>query len=209
MRRMRLACATVMVLCACGGPRDARSEELTAREHEEEAARQDRAAAEHDARYDPESTTAAEGAASVSAFYGTDLYNPTEGQRALAERHREHADAHRAVAEDLRAYEAGACGHFPVSTRAACPLLLGLTSVDEVDGGVRLRFAEGADVAPIVEHIRCHIAFSAARGIEGIEHCALYVPGARVRADGTEVTLTTDRAEHVAELRRRVNRQAP
>lgn len=209
MRWTRLGCVVVIFLGGCGGPQDARSEELTAREHDEEAAREDRAADEHDARYDPESATMAQGAASVSTFYGTDVYNPSEGQPALAEGHRDHAVAHRAVAEELRVYEEGTCGHFPVSTRAACPLLLGLGSVDDVDGGVRLRFTEGTDVAPIVEHIRCHIAFSAARGTEGIEHCALYVPGASVRADGTDVALTTDRAEHVAELRRRANRQAP
>lgn len=208
MGRILLGCA-VMLFCGCGGPQDARSEDLTAREHDEEAARQDRAADEHDERYDSESTATASGAASVSTFYGADVYNPTEGQRALADAHRDHAGAHRAVAEDLRAYEEGACGHFPVSTRAACPLLLGLESIDDVDGGVRMRFSEGVDVAPIVEHIRCHIAFSAARGTEGMEHCALYVPGASVRADGTNVTLTTDQAEHAVELRRRTSRQAP
>jgi len=97
----------------------------------------------------------------------------------------------------------------PAGEPRVVPLLLGLRSVHEVDGGMELRFDEGVDFSSVVDHVRCHIAFAAARGTAGISHCALYVPGVQVEIDGQNVSLVTDEDDHVPDLRRRVRLQAP
>ncbi|MCA9608498.1 MAG: hypothetical protein KC619_22995, partial [Myxococcales bacterium] len=74
---------------------------------------------------------------------------------------------------------------------------------------VRLRFDEHVDFDSIVDHLRCHVAFAASRGTDDIDHCALYVPGARVVVNGRDVLLTTSHPDQVEELRRRVEVQAP
>jgi hypothetical protein len=196
-----LACA----VGSCGGPQP-----VTARDHEEAAAREEREALAHEESYDP-NARATDGPQGLGPLvvYGTDVYNPTEQELVEAAEHRAHAEAHRRIADDLRTFAEAECARFPESTRAACPLLLDLTSVDDIEGGVRMSFAADAAIAPVVDHIRCHIAFAASRGIEGMESCALYVPGTAVNVDENVVFLTTVRPEHVAELRRRVREQAP
>jgi hypothetical protein len=205
---VRATLVGALILVACGGPQDPAEEDLTAAEHEEQAAREEQEAEEHEDRYDPGARTTAGGAA-TETFYGLDVYNPTEVHLTEAEEHRAHAQAHREMAEALRAYEELECGRFPPGARAACPLLLGLESVEDIEGGVQMTFAEGANLEPVLDHIRCHIAFAAAQGTEGIEHCALYVHGAQVAVDGRVVILTTTEEDHVAELRERVRIQAP
>jgi hypothetical protein len=87
--------------------------------------------------------------------------------------------------------------------------LLGVEGMADVEGGVAIEFGADRDIAPVIEHLRCHIAFAAARGTEGIEHCALYVQGARVEARGQTVLLTTSDSARVDELRRRARVQEP
>ena len=194
---------------SCGGAQDPAAEDLTAAEHLAEAEREEARAAEAESRYDPDARerSGSEGIGPVTV--GGRAYNPTEHELAVAERHREHANAHRSRAEELLAFEARECELLPEESRAACPLLLDLERVEDVRGGVRMVFAEGPNLDPVVQHIRCHIAFAAARGDDGMETCALYVHGARVAVQDNVVSLTTDRGEHVAELRSRVRRQAP
>ena len=199
-----------LLALACGGPQDPATEDLTAEEHEAEAAREEAAASEHEDRYDPDARLTTGGQQpGTDLYYGTDHYNPTEVHLHAAVEHRDHADAHRARAEQLRSFAEAECAEFPPETRASCPLLLGLEEVEDIDGGIRMTFASEQDLAPVVDHIRCHIAFAAARGDDGMETCALYVHGARVAVQDNVVSLTTDRGEHVAELRSRVRRQAP
>jgi len=121
----------------------------------------------------------------------------------------EHAEAHRRRAEELRAFEAVECAQLSADQRASCPLLLHLQAVVDIEGGSRLTFADDQNIGPVLEMLRCHIAFAAAQGREGIDECALYVPGATLRSEENVVLLTTDQVEHVDELRRRVAVQAP
>lgn len=188
---------------------DESGEPMTAHEHEQEAARLEAEADADQARYDPEARATSTGEAPDPNLHGRDVYNPTASYLVEAEVTRQHAFAHRERAATLRAFEEAECGRFPPETRAACPLLLGLEAVEPIEGGVRLRFSESVDFASVVDHLRCHIAFAAARGTEDIEQCALYVPGARVVVTGRDVLLTTDRPDQVEELRRRVEVQAP
>lgn len=196
------------LLFGCGGAPDPRTEDLTAAQHEEEAAREERAAEQHDEAYDPEAR-ALVGAriANPDIASGPEVVNPTQGELEQAEDHRDHAGAHRARAAELRAFEARECRGVSEAAREACPLLLGLTEVEDVPNGVQLTFS--GDSADVVRQVRCHIAFAAAQGREGMDECALYVHGARVRARGNVVTLTTSEGDHVDELRQRARVQAP
>jgi len=205
----RAGLALALLALGCGGPQDPADEHLTAEEHEQQAAQEEAEAAEHEAAYDPDARHPTAGGAQNPEFHGLDVYNPTTGQLVEAEEHREHAQAHRAQAEALREFEDAECANFPPASRASCPLLLGLEEVVEIDGGMQLRFADGVDHSSVVDHVRCHIAFAAARGTAGISHCALYVPGVRVEIDGQDVSLVTDEDDQVPDLRRRVRLQAP
>lgn len=205
----RAGLALAIFSVGCGGPQDPADEHLTAEEHEREAAQEEAEADEHVAEYDPDARQPTAGGMANPDFHGLDVYNPTAGEIVEAEEHREHAAAHREQAQALRDFEEAECANFPPASRASCPLLLGLEEVVEIDGGMRLRFGEGVDHSSVVDHVRCHIAFAAARGLAGISHCALYVPGVRVEVDGPQVSLTTDEDDQVADLRRRVRLQAP
>ncbi|MEC7519700.1 MAG: hypothetical protein VYE22_07540 [Myxococcota bacterium] len=199
----------VALAFSCGGSQDPAAENLTAAEHYAEAEREETRAAEAEGRYDPDARerTSSEGLGPVSV--GGRSYNPTEHELHTADQHRRHAAAHRARAEELLAFEAQECELLPEQSRAACPLLLDLEAVEDVNGGVRMVFAEGPNLDPVAQHIRCHIAFAAARGDEGMQDCALYVHGARVERQGNVILLTTSQGQHVADLRARVRRQAP
>ncbi|RLB49067.1 MAG: hypothetical protein DRJ42_21810 [Deltaproteobacteria bacterium] len=186
-----------LVLGSCGGPQDPATEDLTAAEHEAEADREEAAAADR----------VRQSEAAPRKMHGVDTYDPAAGHLTDAEAHRAHAQAHRDQAAALRAFEEQECSQFPPSSREACPFLLGLESLEHIDGGARMTFAEGSDVEAVVDHIRCHLAFVAAQGSEGIDDCALYVPGTTVEQNGNVVVLTTPRDEHVDELRRRLNVQ--
>jgi hypothetical protein len=188
--------AMTALLAACSGPQDPATEDLTAEEHEAEAEREEAEAAENERL-----------AARSGSMYSLDAYDPSDSRLAIAAEHRDHAEAHRRQAEALRAFENEECGEFPDSARSACPFLLGLREIEDVDGGARVVFDVDAPIDAILDHIRCHLAFVAAQGSEGIDDCALYVPGATVQKQGNSIVLTTDQADHVAELRRRVRVQ--
>jgi len=136
-------------------------------------------------------------------FYGLTDYNPTEGHLAQAQQHQDLAAEHRAAAEELEAYEEHECARFPSQTRASCPLLGQVASVEDVDGGVRVVLSEGANAAAVADHMRCHLAYARTQGREGMDRCPLYVEGAAVDSEG-DITLTTNAGDAaVAELRRR------
>ncbi len=184
------------LLAACSGPQDPAAEDLTADEHEAEAEREE-AAAEEDENL----------ATRSGSMYSLDVYDPSDSRLALAAEHRDHAEAHRQQAEALRAFENAQCEEFPESARSACPFLLGLREIEHIDGGANIVFDDDAPIDAILDHIRCHLAFVGAQGAEGIDDCALYVPGATARKEGNVIVLTTTEADHVAELRRRVHVQ--
>lgn len=192
-----LAALIAALTFGCGGAQNPRDEDLTAEEHEAEAEREEAAAEQHEAQ------------TRGTVFYAQDVYDPSDAHRFEAEQHREHAEAHRRMAERLRAFEDAECSEFPPETRASCPLLLDLESIEDIEGGVRLTFAADQEIEPVIDHIRCHIAFAQAEGTGGIDSCALYVPGTTVTVNMNVVDLVTDEEEHVAELRRRVSVQAP
>jgi len=197
MTPIRFAALSTL-LFACGGPQDPASEDLTAEEHEAEADREEGLASEHQHV----------GEQGENVIYGPADYNPAESELSQAEEHRAHAQAHRDRAAALLAFEDAECSRFTESARSACPFLLGLESVEDVDGGASLTFGEAQNIDAITDHIRCHLAFVGAQGDEGIEDCALYVPGATLNREANVLVLRTDQGDQVAELRRRVRVQA-
>lgn len=189
-RHLLVAAGVSSVLLGCASTPGARPEDMSAQAHEEEAAKHAQVAQEHDAEYDPNATrtNVGGGVTSGSDFpaYEAD-YNPTEGHRVAAERHRKHAADHAAAAEALARSEEDACKSIAPASRASCPLLGPVVAVEDIPTGVRISLRKGTDVEAFVEHVRCHLAFANTRGREGMDHCPLYLPGIQVRRVGTLV----------------------
>jgi hypothetical protein len=192
MKNTLIGLATLIV--ACSGPQDPATEDLTAEEHESEA-EQEEVEATEDVALTPRTA------------YGADVYDPSEARLIMAAEHREHAEAHRLQADALRAFENDRCAEFSESARSACPFLLGLREIEDIDGGAKIIFDTDAPIDAIVDHLDCHLAFVAAQGSAAIDDCAIYGPGATVRREANRVILVTDQPDHVAELRRRVRVQ--
>ncbi|MEQ9077161.1 MAG: hypothetical protein RLP09_25090 [Sandaracinaceae bacterium] len=200
---------TAALAMACGSS-GTHPDDMSAEAHREAAAGEEREAAEHQSHYD-EDTGDGTGQHGVdpALYYGIDVYNPTREHRRKARQHRLLAEQHRSAAAALEAFEEQECARFPPETRAICPLLGQLASIEDVEGGVRLRFADGVRENAIAAHMRCHLAFGRTHGREGMDLCPLYVDGASVGSnDG--ITLTTSAGDDaVAELRRRSRAHAP
>jgi hypothetical protein len=136
-------------------------------------------------------------------IYGTDTYDPAARHRAQAGRHEQLAAEHEAAAEALESFENAECAQFPPATRASCPLIGSIASVRDVDGGVEITLAEDANAPAILAHIRCHLAYAATRGREGMESCPLYIRGVPVAAGDSErtIVLSVADASLLSELR--------
>jgi len=209
MKRVHLIAMTAAWLAACGS-QGTHPDDMSAEEHRDMAAGDEAEADEHESQYDPDSRQpiGANTAGQSDLFYGLADYNPTEGHLAEAQRHQDLAAEHRAAAAALEAFEEQECARFPSETRASCPLLGQVTSVENVDGGVRVVLSEGANAAAVADHMRCHLAYARTQGREGMDHCPLYVEGATVDAEGG-ITLTTAAGDSaVAELRQRARAHA-
>lgn len=131
-------------------------------------------------------------------YYSSKKYNPTATHLEHADKHQRHADAHAAAAKALESYEDAECKSFPGSTRKHCPLMGNVVAVEDIDEpahgaggpaphaqhrwrGVRIRFADGVNMDAVVAHARCHMAFAATHGFEGMDHCPLYIKGTVAR----------------------------
>ncbi len=144
--------ATAGVLCVlalgCGSPTPGtRPDDMSAAEHEHAAGEHQAMSEQHEGRYDPSATDTREGRSGGARGGGpawpVRIYNPTEGHHAEAERHAEHAAEHAAAGEALRRFEQAQCQGFPPETRASCPLMGTVASVEDIDGGVRLHVTAG------------------------------------------------------------------
>lgn len=205
LSRAFMGCLAATVAAACGGS-GTHPNDMSAEEHRRTAGEEEHDANEQDAEYDPDARTMG-GGGSVTAqsqFYALESYNPTAGHRAQAQGLRELAAEHRAAAAALEHFEERECGRFPPETRPSCPLLGQAREVTDVEGGVSIRLVDGANAAAVRDHSRCHLAFAATHGREGMDHCPLYVAGVSVGPGEEGVTLVTDQGQAaVADLRRR------
>jgi len=214
--RWKLASTAMLasILLGCGGAQGTEPQDMSAADHRAAADAHDEAAAGHDAQYDPEAvdTRLPTGAAGGGQLYdwAEEVYNPTASHSTAAREHDDVAAQHRRAAATLEAFERQQCASFPPSTRALCPLLGQLASADDVDGGVRLVFREGVNSDAAHQHVACHVAFAGTQGREGMDHCPMYVPGARVeRGEDGATLLVTDEAGAVSDLRHRAHAHLP
>jgi hypothetical protein len=106
----------------------------------------------------------------------------------------------------LEAFEEQACGKLSPEIRASCPLLGKVTSVEEVECGVRVRFADSVALDAASAHVSCHLAFAATRGFEGMEACPLFVKGVSAESDveGHAIVLQAEGEAAHKELRKRM-----
>lgn len=114
---------------------------------------------------------------------GVDLVDGIVGYDLGAAVHFAHADAHREAAKTLRDGEQAACDGVDHEERATCPLLAhAVGHVEHTERGVRVVYA-GADAEALERHVKCHHAFGARVGREGMPGCPLYSAALTVRVD--------------------------
>lgn len=201
--RFRLLLAAIVsgVLVGCATTSGARPEDMSAKAHEEEAAREAAKAQEHAVKYDPNAPGAV---GSDAAFEGPE-FNPTESHNIQARRHSKHAADHRAAAEALRGAEEEACDSIATESRSWCPLLGPVVAAEKTRDGVRISIKEGTDVEEMVARVRCHIAYAKTQGREGMDRCPLYIEGVEVEQTGPNtIELRVKGKADVRELQDRV-----
>ena len=208
IRLTKHSCAHVLlatmisgVLLGCATTSGARPEDMSAKAHEEEAAREAEKAEKHADKYDPNYVG---GAGADAAFEGVD-FNPTESHNIQAQRHSKHAADHTAAAESLRGAEEEACESIATESRSWCPLLGPVVATEKTRDGVRVSIKEGTDVEEMVARVRCHIAYGDTQGREGMDRCPLYIEGVEVEQTGPNtIELRVKGRANVQELQERV-----
>lgn len=126
----------------------------------------------------------------------------------LAQRHRVHAEEHRAAADALRdSDDPRACDGVPQAVTTECPLAAyQVADYSETESGVRVVYA-GADAALLRQHVRCHLAHAsmAHRAHDGADRCPLIGVASTVDIApdplGAVLTIRSDDPDEVARLR--------
>lgn len=154
--------------------------------------------------------TAMPGSNPQGYYYPVDSYNPSTEHLARARQLEEHAREHRAAAAKLEAYTQAECRGFPPETRASCPMLGPVQQIEDIKGGVRVRFTPQTRVDAVAEHMRCHFVYAQQYGFDTVEGCPLYVKGLEitVSADGKAIDLTSHDARTVDAIRARTREEA-
>jgi len=199
------ALLSIVLSAACGGgSAGTQPGDMSADEHRAAARAEDEQASTHQAE---EAQAVQPSQAStltpVGVAFDLDLYDPREAHGAAEQTHRHLAEEHRQAAETLESFEEAECASFPSETRVLCPLMGQLASAEDVPGGVKLSFNEGVNVEAVTAHLRCHTAYAATHGREGMTHCPMYVEGAAIGTDEGAVLITTGTAGAVSDVRRR------
>jgi hypothetical protein len=172
----------LVALAGCATHR-VQPDDMSAAKHREEAEREAELARDQAALYKPElarSRTSAD-ASGKDYLYTAPIYNPADGHLSEMEVHRQHAREHMRAARLLEEFEETECRDFPPSSRAACPLLGPVTKIEDIPGGVRVRFKDGVRIDAVVAHMRCHYAYARARGFNIAASCPLYMRGIEIK----------------------------
>jgi hypothetical protein len=190
--------------CATVAP-GARPDDMSAAEHRAAAKRDALKADEHGAKYDPDQNVIHTSFEHHDELYFPErVYNPTEEHLRHAEKYRDYARQHEEAARQLEKYEERECAALPKSTRVVCPLLGQVNQVEDIEDGVRIYLKSDRPTNAIVAHMRCHYAFGRTVGQKGMPNCPLYLKSLRIERTGDRVvSITTDDAEIVDEIRRR------
>lgn len=109
-----------------------------------------------------------------------------------------HAKAHRAAARTLRDEESRACAGVDEDQRATCPLMEhGVAEVVPKADGLAVTY-RGVEPGVLERHVRCHHAFGAGVGREGMDGCPLYLRNLHLAVNpsrvqgGAELVLSSD-----------------
>jgi hypothetical protein len=138
-------------------------------------------------------------------------HGPFQADRFEIQAHRErarraHQEAHSKQVLVMERFAHPACVGLAPEARRRCPMVsIRWTLQREVPGGVVLE-APGQHGARLQRRILCHIAFGQVHQAD--DACPLHVPGVRATAvqgeKGVRLTVVTDDASQVSELRKRV-----
>lgn len=199
---------------------------VVAERHRREAEAHSKDAEAHSRRYDPRAGSPSYGGAGPSSgtwtpdgdwesdrdwnddlYWDMQQYNPSIRHGLEAEEHERRAREHLEMARKLESFERRECRAFPSQTRALCPLLGPIESVEEIEGGVRLHLAADVDVNAVVAHMRCHVAFARTRDHAGMDQCPLYLENVRIQrlARTRSIDLIASGDAAIRELRRRAH----
>ncbi|HEX2658884.1 MAG TPA: hypothetical protein VHU40_11455 [Polyangia bacterium] len=219
MTMMSRTFTTMLALVTLGGVAagchsDVRPDEMSADAHRREAAK-----LSHEANAEAQvSPTAPPDLAKNPGGNPEGYYSPVnpqdpaidQGARSAALT--QHARHHLEAARYLEASEDAACANTPVAQRAACPLLGPARTLVDIPRGVRIRFTSGARVDAILAHMRCHQAYSQARGFKDVAECPLYIRGIDIVRGPEPATIdivsVNDDAKVTAEVRARAREEA-
>ena len=129
--------------------------------------------------------------------------NPTTEHLENAAADDRHAKAHREAAARLLTFEADECRGVAAASRAACPMLGGVSTVTDIAHGVRFEYKDGAEVRGTLARMRCHLAYARARGFGAAGGCPLYLRGVQIVAsrDGRAIEVTDADEAAARELR--------
>lgn len=202
---LALAVAVLVASCAGAAP-GTRPDDMSAADHTRAANSHEAQAQQHEARYDSSATTTSQPHAAVAhapaALTTPSPYNPTSGEHEAAVEQHEEAQDHAAAAQTLRQFEAVECRAFPPAEREACPLLSGVTRIEDIEHGVRIDFAANVPVSSVLARMQCHFAYARARAYEGMTNCPLYIRGVVARAGpGASIELVASDAAVVRAVR--------
>lgn len=201
-----IAGATIVV-AACASNPGTEPEDMSAADHRNAAEQEEREAKEHQGKYNTKArrTSGADVGGGDTFSFPMTSYNPTTHHLESADKHRRHAHAHREAAATLENWEEQECGDFPPETRKACPLIGHVESVEDIAGGVRIKFAASVNIDAAIAHVKCHRAFAGVQGFKGMDSCPMYVKKVTVKADpkARTVDFIVDDPDLVDDLRAR------
>lgn len=219
----RVTGAMVLALSCLGGAsgcgsrqteaRSARNESMSAEKHEQEAAKlvaraNDEAQVSESEAPPPNLTVNPTG--NPQGYYYPVNPSVPPANPARVQRLDRHAREHLVIATGMKVFEDDACRDVPAAERPTCPLLGPVAALDDIPGGVRVRFTEKANVDAIADKIRCHLAYARARGFEQVASCPLYVRGVALNRTDVPNTLdlTSANPTVTTEIRKRAREEA-
>lgn len=208
MRRPVLVYLLAPLLCGVAAcTRHVRPDEMSAAEHRRQAELELAAATATTKKIERTESAPASGPTRGGPdVSGGDFsnYDPTTYYVIQAERHRGHAIEHEHAAAELVAFEDAECKALSPQVRASCPFMGPVRKVEQIDRGVRLYLAQGAPIAAVTAHMRCHQAFARTRGY-AVSECPLMLRGASIglSPDGNAIDFVSDDRKVTSALRKR------
>lgn len=184
-----LTTALVAASCASTLPPGANPHDMSAEEHREHAAEERAKAQVHEERYNPSAGDEVAAGGPFGYGFGVSVYNPTGHHAEEAAEHRAHAKAHEAAAAALEQFEDEACKELPPKTRAVCPLFGQIDAAKNLSDGVAITPSSDVNRDALLAHMRCHLAYAATEGFEGMDACPLYVKGVTLEAGESDIIL--------------------